>query len=108
MHDAQFRCIVGAYNHVGEMIAGVFSLQGNGRATFIFSGNSEQGKEYGGLPALLNKYMKEAPATVKIFDFEGSDDPGLARFYGGFGAIHANYVHLKQNKLPLALRWLKK
>jgi hypothetical protein len=99
---------LGAYNPSGELIAGVFVLQWKGRATFIFSGNSEQGKETGALSALLYKYMMEAPPEIKIFDFEGSDNPGLARYYGGFGAIHANYVHLKLNRLPLFMKWLKK
>jgi hypothetical protein len=99
---------LGAYNASGELIAGAFFLQWNGRATFIFSGNSEQGKEAGALSALIYKYMMEAPPDIRIFDFEGSDNQGLARYYGGFGASHSNYVHLKQNKLPLLVKWLKK
>lgn len=98
---------LGAYNASGELVAGIFVLQWNGRATFIFSGNSEEGKKTGALPALLHKYMIEAPASITIFDFEGSDDTGLARFYEGFGASPANYVHLRQNRLPFYLRWLK-
>jgi len=99
---------LGAYNLSGEMIAGAFLLEWKGRATFIFSGNSAQGKETGALTALIYKYMMEAPKGVSVFDFEGSDNPGLARYYSGFGAIPANYLHLKQNRLPMMVKWLKK
>lgn len=98
---------IGAYNAAGEVIAGAFITQWKDRATFIFSGNSCEGKELGALPAIIAKYLREAPPSIKLFDFEGSDDPGLARFYAGFGALNINYVHLKQNRLPIFLRWLK-
>lgn len=99
---------LGAYNPKGEMISGAFILQWKDRATFIFSGNSEEGKETGALSGLIYKYLSEAPPNIKIFDFEGSDDPGLARFYGGFGAINSNYLNIKRNALPFFIKWLKK
>ncbi len=98
---------LGAYNSAGEMIAGAFITEWKNRATFVFSCNSPEGKETGALPALIHHYMTNAPAFIQVFDFEGSDQEGLARFYKSFGSIESNYVHLKLNRLPFYMRWLK-
>jgi hypothetical protein len=100
------RCL-GAYNEAGELLAGMFVTEWQGRATFLFSGNSEEGKMVAALPALINYYLKHIPNEIEIFDFEGSDNEGLKRFYKSFGSVESNYVHLKINRLPKYLRWLK-
>lgn len=98
---------IGAYNNDGELIAGAFITEYKNRATFVFSCNSPEGKENGALPALIHHYMQQAPSQIEIFDFEGSDNDGLARFYMSFGSIETKYVHLKLNRLPFYMRWLK-
>jgi hypothetical protein len=98
---------VGAYNNNGELIAGAFITEWKNRATFIFSCNSPEGKENGALAALIHHYMQQAPNEIEVFDFEGSDQEGLARFYMSFGSIETKYVHLKLNRLPFYMRWLK-
>jgi hypothetical protein len=98
---------IGAYNNNGELVAGAFITEYKNRATFIFSCNSPEGKENGALPALIHHYMQQAPSQIEIFDFEGSDQEGLARFYMSFGSIETKYVHLKLNRLPFYMRWLK-
>jgi hypothetical protein len=97
----------GAYDPSGNLLAGMFIIEWQSRATFIFSGNSVSGKECGAMPALINHYLENAPESIKIFDFEGSDNEGLQRFYRSFGAVEANYVHLNFNRLPFYMRWLK-
>jgi hypothetical protein len=97
----------GAYDSSGILVAGMFILEWNDRCIFLFSGNSESGKNTGALPALIDHYIQSNCDSQRVFDFEGSDDPGLRRFYESFGAIPSNYVHLKVNKLPFYLRWLK-
>lgn len=97
----------GAYDPSGNLIAGMFIIEWQDRATFIFSGNSALGKACGAMPALIHDYLENAPENIKIFDFEGSDNEGLQRFYRSFGAVESNYVHLKFNRLPFYMRWLK-
>jgi hypothetical protein len=97
----------GAYDPSGNLLAGMFVVEWNGRATFIFSGNSISGKECGAMPALINHYLQNAPVSIHTFDFEGSDNEGLQRFYRSFGAVESNYVHLKLNRLPFYMRWIK-
>jgi len=98
----------GAYNFKGELIAGALIIQWKNRAIFLFSGNTNYGKENGAMPALINHYLLNCPREINVFDFEGSDNEGLARFYASFGANESNYVHLKQNNLPFYLSWMKK
>ena len=52
-------------------------------------------------------FIARAGDQIK-FDFEGSNIPGLGRFYSGFGAIEEPYYNLKINRLPLPLKWLKR
>lgn len=98
---------LGAYNIQGELIAGMFILEWNKRAIFIFSGNSKKGKDTGAMPALIDYYIQNPGEDIDIFDFEGSNDEGLKRFYKSFGSVESNYVHLKINRLPFYLKWLK-
>lgn len=97
----------GTYDPSGNLLAGMFVIEWQGRATFIFSGNSSSGKECGAMPALIHHYLENAPESISIFDFEGSDNEGLQRFYRSFGAVESNYVHLKLNRLPFYMRWIK-
>lgn len=100
------RCF-GMYNPNGDLVCGAMIIEWKNRAVFLFSGNSPEGKDKGAMAALIHNYFMEAPSGIQIFDFEGSDNPGLKRFYQSFGAIEANYVHLTMNRLPFYLRWLK-
>lgn len=98
----------GMYNTDGKLLCGAFFMEWKNRAIFLFSGNSEEGKQTGAMSSLIHNYINECPPEIEILDFEGSDNQGLKRFYQSFGAIEANYVHLRQNRLPFYLRWLKK
>jgi len=99
---------IGAYNDNGNLISGAFILEYKETATFIFSGNSDEGKEKGALPFLISNYIATAPKHIQYFDFEGSDNEGLYQFYSGFGAKEFNYLHLKKNNLPFYIRIFKK
>jgi len=99
---------VAVYNEKGNIICGAMILEYKNTATFIFSGNSEEGKEKGALPFLINDYIMNAPKNIFYFDFEGSDNEGLYQFYSGFGAKEYNYLHLKKNNLPFYIRLFKR
>ncbi len=43
-----------------------------------------------------------------VFDFEGSMNPGIARFFRRFGARPIPYLQLRKNALPLLIRWIPK
>lgn len=78
------------------------------RAIFLFSGNSATGLTHAALPALIDHAIKHHCNQWKLLDFEGSNDPGLARFYKGFGADLSLYLFYRHNDLPGPVKWLKR
>lgn len=83
-----------------------FFISGN-RAYYILVGNAPEGKEYGASHALIDGVINEYSGKDMILDFEGSDIPGLAFFYSGFGAEHETYPSIKINRLPWYIRLFK-
>lgn len=52
---------------------------------------------------VINNYCH----SEMVFDFEGSDIPGIANFYKSFGAVSQSYFRIYANKLPPVFRKLK-
>ena len=57
---------------------------------------------------LYDSLIKEYSQTGLIFDFEGSDIPGIKHFYKSFGAIEQPYSRIHFNRLPYLLQLLKR
>jgi len=57
---------------------------------------------------LLSRLWMEFEESGMIFDFEGSDIPGVRDFYRKFGAINQPYHKLHFNHLPWPMKFLKK
>ncbi len=88
-------------------IAGIFVMEYKGRCTLLFSAMDDYGRETGAMTHLINEYLTMRAENARIFDFEGSNVPGLKKFYAGFGAAEKNYHLLKLNRLPIPFRWFK-
>jgi hypothetical protein len=52
--------------------------------------------------------LKEFSGRNLLFDFEGSDLPGVKEFYECFGPIDQPYFHYHFNDLPFPLNLVKK
>ena len=74
-----------------DIVCGALFLVSHHRITFLFSGNSGVGKETQAMTFLLDQVIKKFSGRSMIFDFEGSDDADLARFYHGFGGTPVAY-----------------
>ncbi len=57
---------------------------------------------------LLHELIKEFAGQRLWLDFEGSDLPGIARFYRKFGPQEEWYYEWKSNRLPAVMRWWKR
>jgi len=57
---------------------------------------------------LHDSLIKEYSQTGLIFDFEGSDIPGIKHFYKSFGAIEQPYSKIHFNRLPYLLQLFKR
>ncbi|MCU0387633.1 MAG: hypothetical protein MUE71_03400 [Chitinophagaceae bacterium] len=57
---------------------------------------------------LFDQLICEFSGQNILLDFEGSDLPGVARFYQKFSPENRPYFFWKSNRLPAVLRWWKR
>jgi hypothetical protein len=97
----------GVFNEHNELIAcGIFLIH-NGRIIYMMGGASGKGRDARSMYALFDHLITQFCNHPILLDFEGSEIPGIARFYKGFGAEKRPYFKLKLNRLPWFMRWLK-
>lgn len=91
--------VYGVYSAMNEICAAAIFIRSHNRASFVFSGLSEYGKELGAMSYLIDTYIQDHAERHLTFDFEGSNDEGLAHFYKSFGAQEVWYPKLIINRL---------
>ena len=106
---ANHRCgeVWGVVNKHDELCAGALFVRSNGRVIFLFSGLSKEGKKLGAMFFLIDEFIRLHSEQNIIFDFEGSNNKDLARFYKSFGSKESVYLQVRKNALPPLLKWLK-
>lgn len=93
---------------VGQLICAAIFMKTKDRITFLFSGLTEEGKQRQAMTYLLDQVIQKYAHRPMTFDFEGSDDENLARFYLGFGGEEKKYPSYCFNKLsPIGKALLK-
>ena len=99
------------YNYLvfkdNEVCAGAFFTLSHQRMIFLFSGLSQIGRDLGAMHLLINDVICKNYLKFEIFDFEGSNDQNLAKFYLGFGGKSLEYHTIIKNRLPWYISWLK-
>jgi hypothetical protein len=106
---------IGVINTDKSLYAGAVLLKGNDRIVFLFSGLSDEGRKSGAMSLLIDSIIREHSSQNIIFDFEGSNDTNLARYYKSFGSLGNTYPHLEMNRLPglvsvavMLSKWLRR
>lgn len=93
---------------VGQLLCAAIFMKTKGRITFLFSGLTEEGKQRQAMTYLLDQVIQKHSRQPMTFDFEGSDDDNLARFYLGFGGNETKYPSYCFNRLsPIGKALLK-
>jgi hypothetical protein len=100
--------IQGAYSHTGELLAAGWFVEAAGRYTLLVSASTPAGKKQLAMYLLVDHAIREKAETGLIFDFEGSNIPGIAYFNSGFGAKESFYYAAIRNNLPWPIRWIKR
>lgn len=90
--------LYGVKNIENEFVAGAVFMYSHDRITFLFSGSDNSNKHHHGLTLLLDNVIRDFSETQYTFDFEGSDNDGLARYYKGFGGKEVFYPEIKCNR----------
>ncbi|MEI8201992.1 MAG: hypothetical protein WCH34_03210 [Bacteroidota bacterium] len=97
---------LGVYNEENELLAAAFFVAHNNRYIFLFSGNSDEGREKKAMFLLVNHFISQHSDIHAKLDFEGSNNPGIARFYKSFGAIKVHYKSFFSNRMIFPLNML--
>jgi hypothetical protein len=98
--------VYGVFDQYNDLNAAAFFLKSKKRMIFLFSGTSEAGRESAAMTFLIDSVIREYAPAHQVLDFEGSNDPNLARFYKGFGAKEIEYAGLRINRLTFPVRQL--
>lgn len=97
-----------ATNENDKMIVGAFFIKSFQSWIFLFSGSDEEAKKKSAMHLLINEFIKQHAGENMYLDFEGSNNPSLARFYKGFGSEEIVYLQIRKNNLPKLIKWMKK
>lgn len=89
----------------GQVVArGVF-LHRFGRVTNVFAASDPQHPN--AMSVLLAKVIERHCGADTIFDFEGSEIPGIRQYFLSFGAQSQPYFKRQTNQLPFWIKWLR-
>ncbi len=99
--------IIGINNQERKPIAAVLFGHSHNKWIYLIPINSKEGKEKRALFAIIDRLIQTRAGYNEILDFEGSDIPGLAQFYSGFGAHKIQYPEIRINTLPWPIKYLK-
>lgn len=91
-----------------ELLAIGLFLKDDSRIYNIASSTLPNGRTLEANHFLFDELIKEFSGQNLMLDFEGSDLPGVARFYQKFGPENQPYFFWKSNRLPAVLRWWKR
>lgn len=90
-----------------ELLAVALLLKDEHRLYNLMNSTTITGRKTEANHFLFDEIFKEFAGSKYIFDFEGSDLPGVKKFYEKFGAMDQPYYRLHFNKLPALIRWIK-
>ncbi len=76
------------------------------RVVYMNGCSNLPGKETRAMFVLIDQLIGKSRGKFPVFDFEGSDLPGVARFFDGFGAYRTIYPRIIIRKFPF-LGWRK-
>lgn len=91
----------------GELVCAAFFVRWGGRLIFLKGLANEHGRKLHAMHYLIDRVIAEHAGQDLLFDFAGTNDPDLARFYMGFGGERSDYLRALVNKLPFPLNLLR-
>lgn len=100
--------ILGMRDEQGTWCGAVALIHWQGRSILLKSGATDKGRERKTMFHLVDRALELSSARSQVFDFAGSDHPGTARFYEGFGAEPSAYFRLERNTLPIWAKLFKR
>lgn len=81
-----------------QVIGGLFFFKGKERNVYLKGGATEEGKKLGGMYLAMAFQIEETLAQGKLFDFDGSEVPGVKRFNQYFNTEDETYYQYAWDK----------
>ena len=100
--------IKGVYKPNGKMVAAGWFIYDMGRCFFSVCASTREGRDNQSMYLLVDHVIETRSGKSEIFDFTGSNIPGVAYFNAGFGASKSTYLAARRNQLPWPLNILKR
>jgi len=103
--DEQLECLsLEVRNEKGLRLAlGIFVITEK-RIVYLMGCANAEGRKKFSSSFILDTVIKQYAGTNQIFDFEGSDIPGVYKFFKSFGSKEANISIYEKNDLPWLVR----
>ena len=92
--------LAGVFNSENQLVAAVFFVWSNRKVIYLAASSSGEGYDKKAMFLLIDHFIERHAGNELILDFEGSNIPGVARFYEGFGAHPVSYFSVRRNTLP--------
>lgn len=86
----------------GNIIACGIFFHKHGRLINVFAASDASNKN--AMSVFLARIMEKHSNSDVLFDFEGSEIPGIQQYFKSFGSVEQNYPVLRKNELPF---WVK-
>lgn len=98
--------VLAAYSDTNNICAGIVFYKSHGKAVWLFSGATPEARENGAMSLLVDHFIQTNAGKEMVLDFEGSSNPGLARFYKGFGSKKCTFLQIRINRMPWPINHL--
>ncbi|MBK7684346.1 MAG: hypothetical protein IPJ26_18635 [Bacteroidetes bacterium] len=90
------------------ILAAAFFIKTGNRYLYLKGFSSPEGRKQGAMHFLFDQFIRENTSQDIDLDFGGSSVKNIAQFFQSFGSDDCVYLRLQINRLPKALRWLKR
>ena len=94
-------------NSLCETMATVIMLNDGRRLYNLMNTTTDEGRKNEANYLLFDAIIQEFAGQKLVLDFEGSDLPGVKRFYESIGPENQPYFKVKYNNLPWPIRIIK-
>jgi hypothetical protein len=106
--EARQQCIVKQITDGNGILAIALLLKDDRRIYNLMNTTTEKGRALNANDLLLDHVLQAFSGQPLLFDFEGSELPGVKAYYQKFGAEDQPYFHYHYNGLPWPLKLLKR
>lgn len=84
----------------GQLLAMGLFVQTESRIINLFGASNQAGRACYAMHFLLTKVMEHYAGQALLFDFEGSEVPGVAQFFRSFGAVEQPFWAYQWDRTP--------